>query len=148
MKFWYIEISEFRYIEDRTCFALPSPGIPVFFMQVLNQSFAVCNKYRNQSCISTSFFVCRYRIELHSDIDIEHKYTCCQGIVLFNTSILFSTSHIQRYIWLKHATELQLLCRRQMDWLMVTDGWSGLSDWLRLRVRFSYNKPLVSCFRK
>ena len=68
------DISKYRSFDTsnyRTCFCPPSPGIPVLFSQVLNESFDVYQL--SKSYISTSFFfVCRYRIELHSDIDIQH----------------------------------------------------------------------------
>ena len=60
-KFRYMVISNFRYIVSNV-FCPPS-GIPVFFMlmMILNENFDVSNI----EIVSTSFFVCRYHIELN-----------------------------------------------------------------------------------
>ena len=53
----------------RTCFALHPLASP-YCMQILKSSLDACIK--SKSYISTIFFVYRYHIALHSDIDIQH----------------------------------------------------------------------------
>ena len=72
-EFRYIErteISKFRCIYTSNVSCSPSPGIPVLFAQILNESFHVpAIKYRNRIDPYAGCFVYRYRIELDSDID-------------------------------------------------------------------------------
>ena len=49
-KYRSFEISKYR-----TCFFPPTPGIPLFFSQILNESFDVYIKYRNRTYMSISF---------------------------------------------------------------------------------------------
>ena len=61
-------MSNFRYIEISNVLCSLFPSIPVFFMQILNESFDLNIKYRNG--IDYYFLAYRYRIELDSDIAI------------------------------------------------------------------------------
>ena len=69
-KFRYIEISKiskFRHIEISNVFGPSSPGTPVFYMQILNDTFHVSNI----EIVSISVFDHRSTIELDPDIDIQ-----------------------------------------------------------------------------
>ena len=67
---WYIEISNVWYIEISNECCPPSPGMPVFCMQILvNESLDVSNI----EIVSRLFFVSRYRIHHSGEKKNEKK---------------------------------------------------------------------------
>ena len=99
------KVSIYRNIELSICdidvFCLPSPGIPVIFMLILNESFHVRtgSKYRNR-IIPIRFFCYRYRIELDSDTisisNINAECCCCvlPYVLLLLLLLLFVIVHL------------------------------------------------------